>query len=60
MEYFLIYLIGVVDDLKGFFSFVGSIGSVVCLGMSLIYRVGLEEASEKEEKVLKSPQAFGL
>ena len=53
MEYFLIYLIGVVDDLKEFFTFFGAIGAVVCLGMSLIYRVGLEEASEEEEKILK-------
>lgn len=54
MEYFLIYLIGVVDDLKRFFTFFGAIGAVVCLGMSFIYRVGLEEDSEKEEKVLES------
>ena len=54
MEYFLIYLIGIVDDLKEFFNFVGAIGSVFCIGAFCIFRSNLTDAREETKKDLES------
>ena len=54
MEYLLIYLIGIVDDLKEFFNFVGTIGAVSCLGVFFMSRANLIDASEEKEKVYES------
>ena len=54
MEYFLIYLIGIVDDFKEFFSFVGAIGAVFCIGAFCIFRANLEDAREETEKDFES------
>ena len=50
MGYLLIYLIGIVDDLKEFFSFIGAIGAVFCIGGFCIVRTNLADAREETEK----------
>ena len=48
MEYFLIYLIGVVDNLKEFFHFFGSISLIACLVAFCIFK--LQSSSEYNSK----------
>lgn len=62
MEYLIIYLIGIVDNLKEFFCFFGTIGLVACLGAFCIFNVqsSSDYNSKREEEQFNKGASISL
>lgn len=62
MEYLIIYLIGIVDNLKEFFNFFGIIGLVACIGAFFVFKVqaSSDYNSEREEEEFNKGASISL